>query len=71
MLPPFFPHLATRSGQVYPQNYMAEQAEDCLCQLQTIPEEQHRGTQDFPIVVEDPEAEDNVFTRYYHNEGQD
>ena len=53
---------------------MAEQTEDCLRCLQTVPEEQHRGTWEFPIVVEDPEAEDDVFTRYYHwfiNEGQD
>ena len=53
---------------------MAEQMEDCLQRLQTVPEERRRGTRDFPIVVEDPEAEDNVFTRYYHwfiNEGRD
>ena len=56
------------------RNYMAEQTEDCLRRLQTIPEERRRGTREFPIIVEDLEAEDNAFTRYYHwfiNEGRD
>ena len=57
-----------------PQNYSAERLRDCLQRLQTIPEERRRGTREFPIVVEDPEAEDDVFVRYYHwfiNEGRD
>ena len=56
------------------RNYSAERLRDCLQRLQTIPEERRRGTREFPIVVEDPEAEDDVFVRYYHwfiNEGRD
>ena len=56
------------------RNYSAERLRDCLQRLQTIPEERQRGTREFPIVVEDPEAEDDVFVHYYHwfiNEGRD
>ena len=47
---------------------------DCLRHLQTIPEEQRRGTAPFLIVVEDPEANDDIFQRYYRwfiNKGRD
>ena len=74
MAPFFPPPLTTRSGRVYPQNYLAERVEDCLHWLQTIPEEWQQGTRDFLIVVEDPEVDDDVFIWYYHwfiNEGQD
>ena len=53
---------------------MVEQTEGCLRRLQMIPEERQWGTREFPIIVEDPEAEDDVFTHYYHwfiNEGRD
>ena len=69
-----FPPLTTRSGQVYPQNYFEANAEDCLRCLQTVSEEQRWGTSHFPIVVEAPEAEDDIFQRYYQwfiNEGRD
>ena len=49
-------------------------AANCLRRLQMIPEERRQGTAAFPIVVKDPEAEDNIFQRYYHwfiNEGHD
>ena len=49
-------------------------AADCLCRLQTVPEEQQWGTALFPIVVEAPEVEDDIFQRYYQwfiNEGRD
>ena len=58
---PLYPLLMTRSGRVYPRNYFEANAADCLCRLQTIPEEQRWGTALFPIVVEAPEAEDNIF----------
>ena len=69
-----FPPLTTCSGQVYPRNYFEANAEDCLCRLQTVPEERRWGTSHFPIVVEAPEAEDNIFQCYYQwfiNEGHD
>ena len=68
-----FPSYQTQSRRAS-QNYSAERLRDCLQRLQTIPEERQRGTREFPIVVEDPEAEDDVFVRYYHwfiNEGRD
>ena len=55
-----FPLLTTRSGQVYPRNYFEANVADCLQCLRTIPEEQQRGTASFPIVVEDPEANDRT-----------
>ena len=72
--PPLFPPLTTCSGWVYPWNYFTANAADCLRHLQTIPEERQWGTAAFPIVVEDPEAEDDIFQCYYHwfiNEGHD
>ena len=72
--PPLFPPLTTHSGRIYPQNYFEANAADCLHCLQTIPDEHQRGTAAFPIVVEDPDADDNIFQRYYHwfiNEGHD
>ena len=69
-----FPLLTTHSGRVYPRNYFKANAKDCLCRLQTVPEERRWGTSHFPIVVEAPEAEDDIFQRYYQwfiNEGQD
>ena len=71
---PLFPPLTTRSGRVYPRNYFEANAADCLRCLQMILEEQWWGTALFPIVVEAPEAEDNIFQHYYRwfiNEGQD
>ena len=73
-IPPPFPPLTTRSGRVYPRNYFEANAADCLRRLQTIPEERRWGTAPFPIVVEAPEAEDDIFQRYYRwfiNEGWD
>ena len=61
-----FPPLTTRSGQIYPRNYFEANVADCLCHLQTIPEEWQWGTASFPIVVEDPKAEDDIFQHYYH-----
>ena len=72
--PPPFPPLTTRSGWVYPRNYFEANAADCLRRLQTVPEERRWGTAPFPIVVEAPEAEDDIFQRYYRwfiNEGRD
>ena len=69
-----FSPMITWSGQVYPWDYFTEHTEEVLRCLQTVPEEQWWGTQDFPIVVEDPEAEDDIFMQYYHwfiNEGRD
>ena len=69
-----FPPLTTHSGQVYPRNHFEANAEDCLRRLQMVPEERQWGTSHFPIVVEAPEAEDNIFQRYYRwfmNKGQD
>ena len=69
-----FPPLTTRSGRVYPRNYFEANAEDCLRRLQMVPEEQQWGTSSFPIVIKAPEAEDDIFQRYYRwfiNEGQD
>ena len=71
--PPFLP-LTTRSGRVYPRNYFEANVANCLRCLQTVPEERRWGTAHFPIVVEAPEAEDDIFQRYYRwfiNEGQD
>ena len=73
-IPPPFPPLTTRSGRVYPRNYFEANAADCLRHLQTVLEERRWGTAPFPIVVEAPEAEDNIFQRYYRwfiNEGRD
>ena len=64
--PTYFSPLTTWSGQVYPWDYFAEHAADVLCCLQTVLEERRWGTVDFPIVVEDPEAEDDIFMWYYH-----
>ena len=72
--PTLFPTLTTRSSWVYPRTYFMANAADCLHRLQTIPEERQWGTATFLIVVEDPEAEDNIFQCYYHwfiNEGCD
>ena len=69
-----FPPLTTCSGWVYSQNYFEANAEDCLCRLQTIPQERRWGTSHFLIVVEAPDAEDNIFQRYYQwfiNKGWD
>ena len=66
--------MTTRSDRVYSQNQFEANAADCLCHLQTVPEERLRGTAAFPIVVENPDAEANIFQQYYHwfiNEGQD
>ena len=74
LAPPPFPPLTTRSGRVYPRNYFEANAANCLQRLQTVPEERRWGTAPFPIVVEAPEAEDDIFQRYYRwfiNEGQD
>ena len=68
-----FPSYQTQSRRAS-RNYSAKRLRDCLQRLQTIPEECRRGTREFPIVVEDPEAEDDVFVLYYHwfiNEGRD
>ena len=62
---PLYPLLMTRSGQVYPRNCFEANAADCLRRLWTIPEEQRWGTALFPIVVEAPEVEDDIFQRYY------
>ena len=73
-VPPPFPPLTTRSGRVYPRNYFEANAANCLCRLQTVLEEQWWGTAPFPIVVKAPEAEDDIFQRYYRwfiNEGRD
>ena len=73
-IPPPFPPLITHSRRVYPRNYFEANAADCLQRLQTIPEEQWWGTAPFPIIVEAPEAEDDIFQRYYRwfiNEGRD
>ena len=64
--PPSFPRMTMRSDRVYPHNQFEANASDCLHHLQTIPEERLQGTAAFPIVVEDPKAEDNIFQRYYH-----
>ena len=72
--PPLFPPLTTRSGRVYPQNYFEANAADCLRRLQIILEERQQGTAPFPIVVKDPEADNDIFQWYYHwfiNEGRD
>ena len=72
--PPPFPPLTTRSGRVYPQNYFEANAADCLERLQTVLEERRWGTAPCLIVVEAPEAEDDIFQRYYRwfiNEGRD
>ena len=64
----------TRLGQVYPRNYFEANAADCLHRLRTVPEEQQWGTALFPIAVEAPEAEDDIFQRYYRwfiNKGWD
>ena len=69
-----FPPLTTRSGQIYPRNHFKANAKDCLHHLQTVPEERRWGTSSFPIVVEAPEADDDIFQRYYQwfiNEGRD
>ena len=69
-----FPLLTTRSSRVYPQNYFEANAKDCLHCLQTVPEERRWGTSHFPIFVEAPEVEDDIFQRYYQwfiNEGRD
>ena len=71
---PLFPPLTTHSRWVYPRNYFKANAANCLCRLQTVPEKQRWGTALFPIVVEAPEAEDDIFQHYYWwfiNEGQD
>ena len=60
-----FPPLTTCSGQVYPRNYFEANAKDCLRCLQTVPEEQRWGSSHFPIMVEAPEAEENIFQQYY------
>ena len=72
--PPPFPWMTTRSDRVYPQNQFKANAADCLHCLQMVPEERLRGTAAFPNVVEDSNAEDNIFQQYYHwfiNKGQD
>ena len=72
--PPPFPWMTTRSDKVYPRNQFEANAADCLHCLQTVPEERLQGTAAFPIVVEDSNAEDNIFQQYYHwfiNKGQD
>ena len=64
----------TRLGQVYPRNYFKANAADCLHRLRTVPEEQQWGTALFPIAVEAPEVEDDIFQWYYRwfiNEGRD
>ena len=69
-----FPPLTTRSGRVYPWNYFEANTVDCLHHLQTVPEKRRWGTSHFPIVVEAPEAEDDIFQRYYWwfiNKGHD
>ena len=69
-----FPPLTTRSGRIYPRNYFKANAEDCLHHLQTIPEERRWGTSSFPIVIEAPEADNDIFQRYYQwfiNKGRD
>ena len=74
LVPPPFPPLTTHSGQVYPRNYFEANAANCLRRLQTVPEERRWGTAPFPIVVEAPEAEDDIFQWYYRwfiNEGRD
>ena len=73
-IPPPFPPLTTRSGQVYPRNYFEANAANCLRHLQTVPEERRWGMAPFPIVVEAPEVEDDIFQRYYRwfiNKGWD
>ena len=72
--PPSFPQMTTRSNRVYPHNQFKANTSDCLCCLQTIPEEWLWGMAAFPIVVEDPEAKDDIFQQYYHwsiNKGRD
>ena len=69
-----FPLMTTCSSQVYSQNYFKANAADCLQHFQVIPEEWWWGMAAFPIVVEEPDAKDNIFQWYYHwfiNEGQD
>ena len=71
---PSFPQMTMQSDRVYAHNQFEANVSDCLCCLQTVPEEQLGGTAAFPIVVEDPEAEDNIFQWYYHlfiNKGRD
>ena len=60
-----FPLLTTCSGRIYPRNYFKANAKDCLHRLKTVPEEQRWGTSSFPIVVEAPEADDDIFQCYY------
>ena len=67
---PFSP-LTTHSGQVYPRNYFEANAADCLRCLQTVPEKQLWGTSHFPIVVEAPEADNDIFQRWFINKGRD
>ena len=59
---PSFPQMTMQSDRVYAHNQFEANVSDCLCCLQTVPEEQLGGTAAFPIVVEDPEAEDNIFS---------
>ena len=69
-----FPPLTTHSSRVYPQNNFEANAEDCLRNLQTVPEERQWGTSHFLIVVEAREAEDDIFQQYYQwfiNKGWD
>ena len=72
--PPPFPLLTTCSSRVYPWNYFEANAADCLQHLRTVLEERRWGTAAFPIVVEEPDAEDDIFQQYYHwfiNKGWD
>ena len=56
-IPPSF----LQTDRVYPHTQFKANTSNCLQHLQTVPEEQVWGMAVFPIVVEDPEANDDIF----------